>query len=131
MITPRQASETLTIPTSTLRRWSKEFSEHLSPHEKGKHRAYTITDLDTLRKIQDLLDQGLRYADIHSRLNAIEKPSESKAIANITSELVSIIEQQQASLQALNTRLEKLETYLSEPFIKRIFTKPRKQKDQD
>jgi len=131
MITPRQASETLTIPTSTLRRWSKEFSEHLSPHEKGKHRAYTITDLDTLRKIQELLDQGLRYADIHSRLNAIEKPSENETALLLLKDFTQVLEDNRATLQALNARVNELENWITLPPLKRLFTKPPKRKDQE
>ena len=124
MITPKQASETLTIPPSTLRRWCKEFEAHLSPHEPGKHRAFTTGDLDVLRKIRDLLNQGLNYEDIHKRLNAIEKPSSEEVSLLILEDFTQALESNRASIQALTERVNELEEYITTPLIKRIFTKP-------
>jgi len=131
MITPKQASETLTIPASTLRRWSKEFSEHLSAHEAGKHREYSTSDLDTLREIRDHLDDGLNYADVHKRLNAIEQPSsESKALLLIE-DYTRMLEEHHATIQALTSDIEDLKKWKDEmqeynhlTFIKRIFKRP-------
>jgi DNA-binding transcriptional MerR regulator len=130
MLTPKQVSETLTVPSSTLRRWSKRFSKHLTPHEPYTHREYTTSDLETLRKIRDLLEDGHTYDDIEPKLDIIE-PKEN-ALLNLA-DYNQVLEATRATVQSLrdqletqNNRLEKLENYLSLPFYKRIFTKPPK-----
>jgi len=131
MITPKEARKSLTIPASTLRRWSNEFQDHLSPHEKGKHRTYTTTDLDTLFKIKKMLDDGLRYDEIHIKLNAIEKPSEEASALMLIGEFTQEIEDQRASIRSLSSRLEELEEWLALPPLKRIFTKPPTRKNHE
>jgi DNA-binding transcriptional MerR regulator len=124
LITPKQASKTLTIPSSTLRRWCKEFEAHLSPHEPGKHRTFDVGDLDTLRSIRDLLDKGLNYQDIHKRLNAIEKPSSEEVSLLILDDFIKAMKEDRASIQALTERVNDLEEWITTPAIKRIFRKP-------
>jgi DNA-binding transcriptional MerR regulator len=124
MITPKQASKTLTIPSSTLRRWCKEFEDHLTPHEPGKHRTFDASDLDVLRKIRELLNEGLNYQDIHKRLNAIEKPSSEEMSLLILEDFTKALENNRASIQALNERVSELEAWITTPAIKRIFRKP-------
>jgi len=131
MLTPKQISETLTVAPSTLRRWSKRFSKHLTPHEPNTHREYSTSDLETLRKIRDLLEDGLTYDDIEPKLDIIE-PKET-ALLNLA-DFNQVIEQARASIQKLQSqiddqaqKIEKLENYLSLPLHKRIFTKPPKE----
>jgi DNA-binding transcriptional MerR regulator len=133
MLTPKQVSETLTVAPSTLRRWSKRFSKHLTPHEPHTHREYSTSDLETLRKIRDLLDDGLNYDDIEPKLDIIEPQEDDKALMNLA-DFNQVIEQARASIQRLQSqiddqaqKIEKLENYLSLPLYKRIFTKPPKE----
>jgi len=128
MLTPKQVSETLTVASSTLRRWSKRFSKHLTPHEPTKHREYNTSDLETLRKIRDLLEDGLTYDEIEPKLDIIE-PQET-ALLNLA-DFNQVLEQARASIQALQSqidaqaqKIESLEDYLRMPFYKRIFRKP-------
>jgi len=128
MLTPKQISETLTVAPSTLRRWSKRFSKHLTPHEPHTHREYSTSDLETLRKIRDLLENGLNYNDIEPKLNIIE-PQEAALMS--LADFNQVLEQARASIQKLQSqidtqaeKIEKLENYLSLPLYKRIFTKP-------
>jgi len=132
MLTPKQISETLTVAPSTLRRWSKRFSKHLTPHEPNTHREYSTSDLETLRKIKELLDAGLTYDDIEPKLDVIEPSETDKALISL-SDFNQVIEQARASIQRLQSqiddqaqKIESLENYLSLPFYKRIFTKPPK-----
>ena len=132
MLTPKQVSETLTIPSSTIRRWSKRFSKHLTPHEPNTHREYSTSDLETLRKIKELLDAGLTYDEIEPKLDIIEPSETDKALMTL-SDFNQVIEQARASIQKLQSqidaqaqKIERLENYLSLPFHKRIFTKPPK-----
>ena len=130
MLTPKQVSETLAVPSSTLRRWSKRFSKHLTPHEPHTHREYNTSDLETLRKIRDHLEDGLTYDEIEPKLDIIEPSENDKALMTL-SDFNQILEQTSASIQKLQSqidtqaqKIEKLEDYLSLPFYKRIFTKP-------
>jgi len=130
MLTPKQISETLTVASSTLRRWSKRFSKHLTPHEPHTHREYSTSDLETLRKVRDLLEDGLTYDDIEPKLDIIE-PKET-ALINLA-DFNQVLEQARASIQKLQSQLDnqahkikQLEDFLALPFYKRIFTKPPK-----
>lgn len=132
MLTPKQISETLTVPTSTLRRWSKRFSKHLTPHEPKSHRTYNTSDLETLRKIRDLLKNGLTYDQIDPKLDIMEPSENENAIMNVV-DFNQVLEQARASIQRLQSqidnqadKIERLENFLSLPFYKRIFTKPPK-----
>jgi len=132
MLTPKQISETLTVAPSTLRRWSKRFSKHLTPHEPHTHREYSTSDLETLRKIRDLLENGLNYDDIEPELDIIEPSETDKALMTL-SDFNQVLEQARASIQKLQSqidtqaeKIERLENYLSLPFYKKIFTKPPK-----
>jgi DNA-binding transcriptional MerR regulator len=134
MLTPRQVSETLTVPTSTLRRWSKRFSKHLTPHEPNTHRSYTTSDLETLRKIRDLLEDGQTYDQIEPKLDIIE-PDKSTALITLA-DFNQVLETTRATLQSLrdqletqNERIDQLEKWIHQPLYKRIFTKPPNQKD--
>jgi DNA-binding transcriptional MerR regulator len=130
MITPKQVSESLTVPPSTLRRWANRFSDHLSPHEPNTHRTYTPTDLDTFRKIRDFLDHGLTYDQIENRLDAVEEPNESTALLTIA-DFTQMLEDARATVQTLKAqidtqgeRLEKLEKWIAQPWYKRIINPP-------
>jgi len=132
MLTPKQVSETLTIPSSTLRRWSKRFSKSLTPHKPHTHRTYNTSDLDTLRRIRDLLETGLTYEQIEPKLDLIEPTENEKALITLT-DFNQVLEQARASIQKMQTqidtqaeKIEKLESHFSKPFLKRIFTKPLK-----
>jgi len=80
----------------------------------------------------------LRYDDIHSKLNAIEKPSEQESSLMLIGEFTEAIKDQQAMIQALNNKIKKQDDHLDEidqwlalPPLKRMFTKPPTRKDRD
>ena len=132
MLTPKQISETLTVPSSTLRRWSKRFSKHLTPHEPNTHREYNTSDLETLRKVKELLDAGLTYDEIEPKLDIIEPKETDKALMTL-SDFNQVIEQARASIQKMQSqideqaqKIEKLENWINQPLHKRIFSKPPK-----
>ncbi len=57
---PREVAEMLSLPTSTLRYWEKEFPE-LAPNRAKNHRRYSPADVEVLRQIKRLLyDEGLK-----------------------------------------------------------------------
>jgi len=132
MIKPGQASDTLDIPPSTLRRLAKEFEDYLSP-QTGRFREYTLEDLDTFRKIRELLSHGMTYKDVKTRLQVLEKPSEDqepKSLA-VVPELIKslqIASDQLATLQAKtdkqDQRIKALEAWIALPWYQKLFTEP-------
>ena len=129
MITPAQVSESINVPSSTIRRWAARFENNLSPR-KGKKRMYTITDLDTFRKIRDLSAAGHGLDNIAQMLNVIEKPSEETAILSLTDFVQSLelahstMSQLQDRINSQDDRIKQLEDWIVTPFYKRIGKKP-------
>jgi DNA-binding transcriptional MerR regulator len=132
MLTPKQICETLTIPSSTLRRWANRFEEYLSleNHERGTHREYTVEDLSIFKTIQTHLNDGLAYAQIEKRLNVVEEPEPSTALLTLP-EFQNAIEQARSTIASMQTEIEELNNWKIEfnkwaslPWWKRIFTTP-------
>ena len=129
MFTPAQVAQTLSVPPSTLRRWSKRFAAFLSP-QSGKKRTYTIADIDTLKRIQDLSAQGLSYAQIAQTLTIVSAPPADTALVSVAdfAQALESASAQLASLQAQVTQqaeeLDAIKAWLQLPFYKRIGKKP-------
>ena len=130
MITPSQVSESINVPASTIRRWAARFEKHLSPR-KGKKRSYTISDLDTFRKIRDLSNSGHGLKKISEMLDVVEIPEDqSTALMNLA-DFVQAFEmvnaqmlQLQDKLDDQDQRIKDLEDWINTPFYKRIGKKP-------
>ena len=130
MITPHQASESLDVPTSTIRRWSVRFERHLSKRT-GKKRTYTPTDIDTFRRIRDLSASGFGLDRIDSMLEVVETPPDPSTALLTLADFVQSLESahnQVASLQQRfdeqKARIDALEAWIAMPFYKRIGKKP-------
>ncbi len=69
---PQEVAARLEVSPSTLRRWSDEFSEFLSPEadssEGKQHRRYSDEDLSTFISIKGLMTDGLTYDQVRQRL---------------------------------------------------------------
>jgi len=64
-----EVAELLEVADSTLRRWSRAFSAHLSPAPSaGANRAYTDDDVEVLRRARDLVAVGLTLDEAASEL---------------------------------------------------------------
>lgn len=129
MITPKQASDTLQVSTSTVRRWSSDFSPFLSLR-KGVRRLYTTDDIATLSRIKDLYKQGMNTLQVTEALPLVQSSDTDKALINITdfANALSLARADNAKLNnavnELNDRLTALENYLSLPFYKRLGKRP-------
>lgn len=129
MLTPKQASDTLQVSTSTLRRWSSDFSPFLSLR-KGVRRLYTTDDIATLSRIKDLYKQGMNTLQVTEALPLVQSSDTDKALINITdfANALSLARADNAKLNnavnELNDRLTALENYLSLPFYKRLGKRP-------
>jgi DNA-binding transcriptional MerR regulator len=70
---PQEVASRLEVSPSTLRRWSEEFSEFLSPEadssEGKQHRRYSDEDLATLIAVKGLMAEGLTYDQVREHLS--------------------------------------------------------------
>ena len=129
MFTPAQVAQTLSVPPSTLRRWAKHFASYLSP-QSGKKRTYTVADIDTLKRIQDLSAQGLSYAQIAQTLSVVSQPPADTALISLAdfAQALEGAHAQLASLQAQVAQqaeeLQAIKAWLRLPFYKRLGKKP-------
>ena len=129
MFTPAQVAQTLSVPPSTLRRWAKHFASYLSP-QSGKKRTYTVADLDTLKRIQELSAKGLSYDQIAQTLTLVSAPPADTALVSVAdfAQALESAHAQLASLQAQVAQqaeeLQAIKAWLRLPFYKRLGKKP-------
>ena len=129
MFTPAQVAQTLNTPPSTLRRWAKRFAPFLSP-QSGKKRTYTVADIDTLKRIQDLSAQGLSYAQIAQTLTVVSQPPADTALITLA-DFAQALEGAGAQLAAVQAQLtqqaqelDAIKAWIQLPFYKRLGKKP-------
>ena len=129
MFTPAQVAQTLNTPPSTLRRWAKRFAAFLSP-QSGKKRTYTVADIDTLKRIQDLSAQGLSYAQIAQTLTVVSQPPADTALISLA-DFAQALESAHAQLAAVQAQLtqqaqelDAIKAWIQLPFYKRLGKKP-------
>lgn len=142
MFSPKQVSDMLQIPPSTLRRYSVLFAAHLSPQKEGKKRVYTDQDITILKRIKDLshkmpIDQiGPRLVivddpppapkeetssllpEIFARFDWLE--ADRQKTAKEISELTTRLER----LEADNAHTERLKAWAALPWWQRLFIPP-------
>jgi len=134
MITPKQVSESLNVPSSTIRRWAVRFEDVLSKQE-SKKRMYTMEDLDTFRKIRDYSKQGKSLDNIADKLKIVaskvdqEQKPETGLILH--PELVSFMQNIAEQNVALQLQVDKMRVqqdkqneliaWLMLPWWKRLF----------
>jgi DNA-binding transcriptional MerR regulator len=125
---PQEVATRLEISPSTLRRWSEEFSEFLSPEARSaegkQHRRYSDEDLSTFIAVKGLMSDGLTYDQVRERLRELGagRPSDgpgavvaatdaalplAPAMTFLTDTLHNVADSQQAVLnsQAANREL--------------------------
>lgn len=130
MLTPKQVSESLKVPTSTLRRWAARFEKYLSPRH-GKNRTYTVEDLDTFARIQDYLKQGFNMDKIDALLPVVDDTQEPGSalirvedFARSLTTAHELITDLKLHMDKQDARIRKLEEYISLPWYKRIGRTP-------
>jgi len=129
VFTPAQVAQTLSVPPSTLRRWAKHFASYLSP-QSGKKRVYTIADIDTLKRIQELSAKGLSYDQIAQTLTLVSAPPADTALVSVA-DFAQALESASAQLASLQAQiiqqaeeLDAIKAWLRLPFYKRLGKKP-------
>ncbi len=71
-LTPQIVAAELDVSSATLRRWSDEFADYLSPEagstQGRSHRRYNDEDLATLQVVKNLMNDGMTYAQVREEL---------------------------------------------------------------
>lgn len=129
MVTPKQVSETLNVPSSTIRRWAVHFKDVLSKQE-GKKRIYTLEDVDTFRRIRDFSKQGRNLDAIEAELMIFKpkvEPAEEKGLM-IHPEVLKVMQEINSQNIALQLQVDQLQAqvdWLMLPWWKKISKKVR------
>lgn len=138
MVTPKQVSETLNVPSSTIRRWALRFEDVLSK-QVGKRRVYSLQDVDTFRKIRDFSKQGRNLDAIEAELKlAMPRVKKSDAVGlTVHPEVLRVINElndqnvaMQLQLDRMQLQHDKLLAWLMLPWWKRLFKQMPDNKDQ-
>ena len=131
MITPKQVSESLNVPSSTIRRWAVRFEDVLSKQD-SKKRMYTMEDLDTFRKIRDYSKQGKSLDNIadklkivSSKVNQEQKPETGLILHPELVSFMQNIAEQNVALQLQVDQLQAQVDWLMLPWWKKISKKVR------
>lgn len=142
MFTPGQVSDMLDVPSSTLRRYVKQFAAHLSETAtKKRGRRFTEQDIATLARARELLQQGRKPEETNELLAVVGEddpeaqpdaalmlvPSISAALTEaldaargLRAEVDDLSEKQGDTAARVNG----LQAWLREPWYRRLFGRP-------
>lgn len=135
MLTPGQVTDLTGIPSSSLRRYAKEFSEFLSNHAQGRRRLYTDRDVSVIMQIRELTNQGVPLEAIPEHLDrvydidqpegeetgALALPGLVQKLEEMRASWGAAFEQQQRDINELRQAVEDLKRERNKPWYKRIF----------
>ena len=149
MFTPGQVSDMLDVPSSTLRRYVKQFAAHLSETAtKKRGRRFTERDVATLARARELLQQGRKPPEVNELLPVLGKedpeaqpdaalalvPSISAALTEAldlahslraeVGDLAGQVEQVAQDQGATREELAELRKWLRLPWYRRLRTPP-------
>ena len=114
------------ISLETVRVWSEEFAEYLSPTAnpgKHKHRLFIADDMAVFALVSDLKNKGFAFAEIHASLKsgqrgeppAIEPDEVQALVASDHEKVLSFqVEQLEAALVASQQKLKMAEEALTQ-----------------
>lgn len=132
-LTPSQCAEVLDISTRTLRRYSSILSNSLSEtaSKRGRKRFYSSSDVDTLRRAQKMMRQGMTLKDI-SEVLPIQPANDVEATAltlspeanQVIGGLVERARQIGEEVESQDERLRKIEEFMKLPWWQRIWKRP-------
>lgn len=136
MYTPKQASQMIGVPGSTIRRYSVDFKEFLSDAAqpaRGK-RWYTDSDVLVLKKIRYLTSQRKSPDEIRRLLPVMDNiPDQPKTALSMVPEIQqnfdiirSDISRERSEREKLSERMARLEAWYELPWWRRLFKRPPK-----
>jgi len=150
MFTPGQLSDMLSIPPSTLRRYVKQFADHLSEEAtKKRGRRFTERDVAVLARARELIQQGRSPEEVTALLQVVgdegEKtedaasaldlvPSISRALTEAVDTALALrsevgdlsekVEEVARSQGATDDELLRIRKWMNQPWWRRLFGKP-------
>ena len=150
MFTPGQLNDMLSIPPSTLRRYVKQFSDHLSEQAtKKRGRRFTERDVAVLARARELIQQGRGPDEVTALLQVVgdeeERPEDNASalalVPSISRALTEAVDAARAlrvevgdlsdqvkdvarAQGSTDEELGKLREWMSQPWWKKLFTKP-------
>jgi methanogenic corrinoid protein MtbC1 len=80
-LTIEQVSRRVDVPIPTIRSWERRHQVPTVSRTSGGHRRYTQEQLDTLRRMRDLVAQGRRAVDAAAQIRAEAASSPDRLIA--------------------------------------------------
>jgi DNA-binding transcriptional MerR regulator len=122
---PKQVSEMLGVPLSTLRRYSRDFAHLLSESARaaGRKRNYTDQDILALRQIRKYSSQRMTPAEIERLVQVVEPPEETTSALALVPQILQGFEDIRSELREMRETVDRLERELEEtriPWYKRI-----------
>jgi len=136
-LTPSQCAELIDVSTRTLRRYSSMLSNSLSEpaSKRGRKRFYSSQDVDTLRRAQKMMRQGMTLKDIAEVLpiqpaNDVEQtaltlsPEANLALGGVIERQRQEGEENREINQNQDERLDRLEEWAKQSWWKKLFSSP-------
>jgi len=131
-LSPAQAAAMLDISPRTLRRWSVAFEAALSfsARRKGKRRAYSGQDIDTLRRAQQEIVSGRTLSEIAPGLPVVDPDAPTSALvlspeqSFVLGQLSERSDRMTETVTDHDDRLAALEAFFREPWWRRLFGSP-------
>jgi len=131
-LSPAQAAAMLDISPRTIRRWSVAFESALSSsaRRKGKRRAYSAQDIDTLRRAQQEIAGGRTLTEVAPGLPVVDPDAPASALvlspeqSFVLGQLSERSDRMSETVAGHDDRLADLETYLRLPWYRRLFGSP-------
>jgi len=139
-LSPAQCAEILGIQPRTLRRWSVILATGLSPSAAaiGRKRYYSGSDIQTLRRAQEMMKNGMTLKRIAEVLPIVPADEDKSTSVILSSEMSLAMQEQAMALGALaergrtisesqeehEERLKRLEEWSRLPFWKKLTSSP-------
>jgi len=140
-LSPAQCAEILEIRPRTLRRWSVTLATALSPSASvaGRKRYYSGSDIQTLRRAQEMMKDGMTLKRIAEVLPIVPADEDSPTSVILSSEMSLAMQEQAMGLGAVmqkqitisedqeehDERLRALEDWSKLPFWKKLTSSPK------
>lgn len=112
---PKQVSEMLGLPASSLRRYAVDWSAYLSEYanRSGRKRRYTDQDILILKKVRELTSQRRGADEIAAQLSIVDNDNNQSALS-LMPQIMSEFENVRARFAAQDDRLQDYETRIQQ-----------------
>jgi DNA-binding transcriptional MerR regulator len=111
MYQTKEVARMLGVTGTTVRRYAKDFREHLSDFTKRKRRQFTDTDVAILKRAQQLMGEGYTKQEINRLLytEQIAPGGAPEAALTLFPELAQAVEQARQEVVRIHNRLDEID----------------------